>query len=111
MLLVIGYGNELPSRLIRADCVADPLEKVVSQNIGLRGTARFARYDEQGLGEIEIGFERLDLRRDSRIKNAQARPAAAVTESRRQHFGAETGAAHAEKDCVLESFMLDLIRG
>ena len=98
------------SGFVGADGVGDPLEKIVRQNVRLGRAAGLARYDEQGLAEIEVGFERLDLRRHGRIENAQARPAAFVSERRRQHFGAEAGAAHAEEHGILKSVALDLLR-
>ena len=53
--------------------------------------------------EINLAFERLDLRRIGGIEHVQLREAGDAAESLLEHFGAKTGSAHAEQENVGES--------
>ena len=93
----VGDGRESRARPCRADGWRTPGEEIIRERVRLERAAGFARHDEQRARGIEAVRERRDLIGLGCIRALVRNPGQRSRTTRRQHFGPEAGAAHAEE--------------
>src|SRR4051812_32248500 len=69
----IGNRDETAAGFFLADGLLNALQEMLLENVRLERRARFARYDEEWLLQIDCLFKRLHLRRIGRIQYMRPR--------------------------------------
>ena len=106
----VGDRHEVAADLVVADYLARALKEILFENIGLERAARFAGNNEQRFRDVDEVFERFHLRGIGGIEHMQSREVRDPAKRQAQHFGAQTGAAHAQQQHMLEAARLHFFR-
>ena len=103
----IGDRNEAMAGLdLRPDRLRDALVEIILHRVRFGGAAGLAGDDEHGVGDVDPGLHRPDLRRIGGIQHVQLREAGLLAEGLGQHLRPEARSAHAEHDGVGEFLAL-----
>ena len=94
--------------LVRAHAIDHLIEEVLLENIRFQRGAGFAGHNDQRLLEVQAVANRLHLRRIGGVEDAERRKLRLLPEGLSHHFGAQTGAAHAEQQNRLEATRFDV---
>src|SRR5688572_22285304 len=84
----------------RTEQIADTLEKVLLEDIGLERRAGLARDDEQRASQIDFVFARLDLRRIGRVEDVEFRKRLDRAEGLLHHLGTQARTSHSKQHDV-----------
>ncbi len=92
----IGDGNEAISGFLLTNGFLHACEEILFIDVGFERAAGFAGDDEERVLQIDLCFDRLDLRGIGGIENVQLGKSVDFTEGEPQDFRAKARASHAE---------------
>jgi hypothetical protein len=103
----IGHRHEAASRLV-PEGLLRLVEEEGLEDVRLQGRARLAGDDEEGLLDVDLVRQRLELGRVGGVEDEQLRRARHLAERLLPHLRTEAGASHAQEDRLAEALLLGL---
>ena len=92
----VGDGDKPPSGFRLTQDLPDPVEEILFQDIGFQGAAGLAGDDEERSGQVDRGFETVDLAWVGGVQDVKFRVSLLLAEGRGQNFGKEAGTSHSQ---------------
>ncbi len=105
----IGDGNEMGAGLIRAYSFGCEVKEILLENIRFECASRLARNNEERLGDIDLIFKCLYLRRVCGIEDMQIGISGGPAKRHAQNLGTQARPSHAEQKNVLETRAPDFL--
>ena len=106
----ISNRNEMAAGLIRAHHLLRAVEKILLENVGFERAAGLAGNDKKSPRNIDLAFDRLDLRRIGRVEYVKIRVPGGFAKGHAQHFRAQARSAHAEQKHIFKTRAPHLFR-
>src|SRR5579863_27507 len=106
----IGDCNKMSAGLCGAYGLLRTLEKILLEDVWLKSAARLARNNEESLRDIDLMFERFDLRGIGGIQNVQSRELRDSAKCHPQNFRTQARSAHAQQQDVFKTASVSFFR-
>src|SRR5690348_289006 len=105
----ISDGDKLFSGSSFSKSLFHHIKEVLLEDVGLQRSTRFAGYNEERLGHINLLFNGSDLGRIGGIEHMELWKAGLLSKGDLQNFRAETRATHAQQKSVREPGLPDVL--